>query len=140
MGQEIRKHKIGFSDEYYEHVFDMMLSSVGLNTNELYDLGVYGWLRDAFITAMEYIELKREKSTGAVAGSQDGGPRREEGTMAYVRKTHDEWWVQGDYGYGWEDVCPGEDRKDAQRILHEYRENDRRNAYRLKMHRVRNDD
>ena len=60
--------------------------------------------------------------------------------MAYVRKTHDEWWVQGDFGWGWEDVCHGEDYGDARRLLHEYRVNDRRVEYRLKKRRVRNDD
>lgn len=59
--------------------------------------------------------------------------------MAYVRKTHDEWWVQGNYGFGWEDVCCGEDRADALRLYQEYRENDPHNGYRIKKHRVKNE-
>ena len=60
--------------------------------------------------------------------------------MAYVRKTHDEWWVQSNYGYGWEDECTGEDKRDAYRLLREYRENCPQWSFRVKMHRVRNDE
>lgn len=61
--------------------------------------------------------------------------------MAYVRKTHDEWWLQTDYGYGdgFEDECCGEDRRDAMRLLREYRENAPQWPHRIKKHRVKNE-
>ena len=45
--------------------------------------------------------------------------------------------VQGNYGYGWDDVCPCEDRKDARERLKEYRENEGRAAtFRIILRRV----
>ena len=60
--------------------------------------------------------------------------------MAYKRKTHDEWQIWGDFGYGggYEYVVTAEDRDDARRLLKEYRENDRGSSYCIKMARVPN--
>lgn len=46
--------------------------------------------------------------------------------MAYVRKTRDEWEIQGNYGYGhgWECVNTETTWKDAKRSLAEYRANE----------------
>ena len=45
--------------------------------------------------------------------------------MAYVRKTKDEYIVQGNYYYGdgFEDECTEETRKEAKERLREYRAN-----------------
>lgn len=60
--------------------------------------------------------------------------------MAYKRKTHDEYQIWGDFGYGggFEYVVTGEDWEDARRLLKEYRENDPANSYRMKTVRVPN--
>lgn len=42
----------------------------------------------------------------------------------YVRKTHDEYVIFGDQGYGKEFYCYAEDRADARRTVREYRENE----------------
>ena len=40
-------------------------------------------------------------------------------------------YVQGNFGFGWEDVCCESDPKEAKQRLKEYRENDPRHAYRV---------
>ena len=42
----------------------------------------------------------------------------------YIRKTVDEWEVQGNYGHGWECVTTEESRKDALTQLRCYNENE----------------
>jgi len=52
--------------------------------------------------------------------------------MAYQRKTEDVWYIQGNYGYGWEDLSgyivdpknPSAARKEALEDLKRYRENE----------------
>ncbi len=44
--------------------------------------------------------------------------------MAYVRKTVDEYEVQGNYGQGWEMVTTETERSEARQRLKEYRDND----------------
>jgi hypothetical protein len=44
--------------------------------------------------------------------------------MAYVRKTQDEWHVQGRYERKWETVTIGETFTEARALLHDYRENE----------------
>lgn len=52
--------------------------------------------------------------------------------MAYQRKTEDVWYIQGNYGYGWEDLSgyivdpknPSAARKEALSDLKRYRENE----------------
>ena len=58
--------------------------------------------------------------------------------MAYVRKTKDEYIVQGNYGYGhgFEDECSEETRKEALERLKEYRDN-APGIYRLIVRRVK---
>ena len=58
--------------------------------------------------------------------------------MAYIRKTRDEWQLQGNYGYGdgWECLCAEDSRKDAICRLREYRENEGGN-YRVVCKRVK---
>lgn len=46
-----------------------------------------------------------------------------------------EYQVWGLYDFGWEFVVCGEDREDAERILKEYRENDRSHLYKLRAYR-----
>lgn len=57
----------------------------------------------------------------------------------YIRKTRDEYAVQGYYGhtYGWEDVCTEETRKEAWQTLKEYRENELGTPFRIKKRRVK---
>lgn len=55
--------------------------------------------------------------------------------MARVRKTVDEWIVQGNYGTGWEDENTETTRADGKRSLREYRENGP-GEYRLVKRRV----
>ena len=45
--------------------------------------------------------------------------------MAYKRKTHDEWELQGNYGYGWDMLTTEETKQDAMKQLKCYRENER---------------
>lgn len=51
--------------------------------------------------------------------------------MAYERKTHDEWEIHTDYGYGFEYTVTGEDLSDARRLLKEYRENEPQYTHKL---------
>ena len=44
--------------------------------------------------------------------------------MAYIRKTRDEWEIQGNYGQGWECVNTETSQQDAKRSLGEYRSNE----------------
>lgn len=60
--------------------------------------------------------------------------------MAYKRKTHDEWWIYSDYGYGMEPECRAEDPRDAKRLLKEYRENAYGATHIIKKCRVRNEE
>lgn len=43
--------------------------------------------------------------------------------MAYIRKTHDEYDIVTNYGYGWEVECTESTLKDARQRVKEYREN-----------------
>ena len=45
--------------------------------------------------------------------------------MAYIRKTRDEWEIQGNYGQGWECVNTEATLEDARRSAKEYRANER---------------
>ena len=56
--------------------------------------------------------------------------------MAYVRKTEDEFEIQGDYGYGWEMVTTESTWKEAKEQIKCYRENQPA-PYRIKMKRVK---
>jgi hypothetical protein len=49
----------------------------------------------------------------------------------YIRKTYDEWEVQGNYGYGWECVIAENNRIEARARLKEYRENEPNVPFRL---------
>ena len=55
----------------------------------------------------------------------------------YVRKTHDEWHTQGDYGTGWETETIDDNLKDAKQMLRDYRENVPNIPHRLIKVRVR---
>lgn len=59
--------------------------------------------------------------------------------MAYARKTHDEWCVEGNYEGAWYLECNCEDAVDAKRTIREYRENCPGTAFRIKKHRVPNE-
>lgn len=57
--------------------------------------------------------------------------------MPYVRKTRDEYNIEGFYAYGWEPVtCEGTWRE-ARKRLQEYRENEPGTAFRIKKARVK---
>lgn len=57
----------------------------------------------------------------------------------YVRKTHDEWHTQGNYGCGWETVTIDDNRKDGLQMLRDYRDNEPGIPHRLIKKRVRNE-
>lgn len=59
--------------------------------------------------------------------------------MAYVRKTRDEFTVQGNYGYGhgWEDLTSEDTSKEARKRLREYRENEPGVPFRMVCKRVK---
>ena len=57
--------------------------------------------------------------------------------MAYVRKTYDEWEIQGNYGYYWEMVTTETNRKDAKAQLKCYNENEPEYPHRIVKKRVR---
>lgn len=40
--------------------------------------------------------------------------------------------IQGKYGFGWEDLCEEEDRKEARQRLKEYNENEPQYPHRIK--------
>jgi hypothetical protein len=57
--------------------------------------------------------------------------------MAYKRKTKDEFTIQGNYGYGWEDVTAEDTHKEARLRLKEYNDNEPQYQHRIIQHRVR---
>ena len=58
--------------------------------------------------------------------------------MAYVRKTTDEWTIQGKYGAcGWEDLCAYDDRGQAKADLKAYRGNENEYPHRIIKRRVK---
>ena len=59
--------------------------------------------------------------------------------MAYIRKTRDEWEVQGYYGseYGWETVTAADTLTEARDYLRDHRENEKGVSFRLKKKRVK---
>lgn len=57
-----------------------------------------------------------------------------------VNKYFYEHIVQGNYGYGWDDVYTGEDGKDAKARYWDYRNNERQYRHRLIIRRVLNPD
>lgn len=56
----------------------------------------------------------------------------------YVRKTHDEWEIWGDYGYGYDYVVTGEDKKDAYELLRVYRDNEKGVPFKIVKRRIPN--
>ena len=58
----------------------------------------------------------------------------------YMRKTHDEYHVQGNYGgvAGWETVTIEETYAEARQMLKDYNENERQYPHRIVKKRVRN--
>lgn len=56
--------------------------------------------------------------------------------MAYQRKTHDEYRISGNYGYGWDVECTEYTRREALAQLKAYRENGG-GIYKLTKHRVK---
>lgn len=54
----------------------------------------------------------------------------------YVRKTIDEFRIEGNFGQGWEEVTCEETRAAGRVQLRCYRENDPEHAYRLTVARV----
>jgi len=57
--------------------------------------------------------------------------------MAYIRKTKDEWQVQGDYGNGWEPILTAENLDDAREQKRCYDENEPDVVHRIKLVRVK---
>ena len=55
----------------------------------------------------------------------------------YIRKTRDEWTIEGNYGYGYEAVSAYDKYVEARADLKLYRENERGVPFRLKMRRVK---
>lgn len=58
--------------------------------------------------------------------------------MRRERKTHDEWEIQGDYGYGWEMLTTADTSAEAVSLLRDYNENDVF-PHRIVKRRVRNE-
>lgn len=56
--------------------------------------------------------------------------------MAYVRKTEDEFDIEGDYGFGFELVTCETTRALARDTLKGYRENEPGTPFRIRKHRV----
>ena len=56
----------------------------------------------------------------------------------YIRKTYDEWELQGNYGHGWEILTTEESYRAARAQLRCYRENEG-GHYRIKCKRVKKD-
>lgn len=54
----------------------------------------------------------------------------------YIRKTYDEYEVQGNYGQGWEMVTIEETYKEAKAQLKCYRENEPGTAHRIVKKRI----
>ena len=57
--------------------------------------------------------------------------------MAYVRKTTDEWEIQGFYCGSWEMVTTEDTRQGAKQRLKEYRANEPKTQFRSKHKRVK---
>ena len=57
--------------------------------------------------------------------------------MAYQRKTRDVWVIEGNYGYGWEEVTAEDSYKDARENMRLYRENEPEYPHRLRCTRER---
>ncbi len=57
--------------------------------------------------------------------------------MAYIRKTYDEYEIQGDYGYGFECVTTESTWKEAKAQLRCYRENELGIAFRIQKKRIK---
>ena len=55
----------------------------------------------------------------------------------YIRKTKDEYEIEGNYGYGWDYICTAKEQKDAKRLLKEYSKNEPRYSHRIKKRRVK---
>ncbi len=55
------------------------------------------------------------------------------------RKTEDEWIVQGNYGYGWEDLTAEASEREGRERLHEYQDNEKHAQHRLIKRRVKKD-
>lgn len=56
--------------------------------------------------------------------------------MTYIRKTADEWTVQGNYGCGWEDLTASDSRREAYDDLRAYRENESQYPHRIVCRRI----
>ncbi len=69
------------------------------------------------------------------------GLKREDISMSkYIRKTHDEWVIEGRWSFGWDMECYAEDAEDATRLLKEYRANCPGVSFRKRVIRVPNDE
>lgn len=58
--------------------------------------------------------------------------------MSYTRKTKDEWWLLGNWGYGdgWEYLLAEDTLRAAKEQLKTYRENDKTGAFKIVKRRV----
>jgi len=57
--------------------------------------------------------------------------------MSYVRKTKDEYEIQGNYGYGWDVLCTEETWREAKAQLRCYEENELQYLHRIVKRRVK---
>lgn len=55
----------------------------------------------------------------------------------YQRKTTDEIVIQGNYGYGWDDLTTETTMTEARKTLRTYQENERNAAHRIITRRVK---
>ena len=55
----------------------------------------------------------------------------------YVRKIRDEYTIEGNYGYGWEEVTSDDTYKEAREMLRCYNENEIGYPHRIRKHRVK---
>ena len=56
----------------------------------------------------------------------------------YVRKTHDEYQIHADYGYGMEYVCSAKDREEAKKLLKGYKKKEPGILHAIKKKRIPN--
>lgn len=54
----------------------------------------------------------------------------------YDRKTEDEWVIEGDYGYGWDELVTEDSSQKAREQLKCYSENEPNIPHRIRKHRI----
>lgn len=123
---EIKLAAYKWNEDSWNYVRDNFTEWKGRDSQSIKDMSVSDFVN---ITLKDFVDGKNPVSYISTEEKKE----QENIQMQYERKTHNEYTLMSNYGYGWEEETAWDNYKDAKQGLKEYRENGG-GSYYLKHH------